>query len=108
MHASMTIQYANKLSFYKIGFSGRGSHIRVLDDLGVPGFGVGLRVQGSARSVSAETFSDSGIVLSFSDIGVVLGVPGSRTWFGVGVHRIYRVGAVLIVAQILSGPTGSI
>src|SRR3954471_7012037 len=62
-------------SIYKIGARERG-HTLGFDDLG-PGFGVGLRVQGS-------TGSRFGLRDRSQITGVDLGVPGSRTWFGVG------------------------
>ena len=51
MYACKTVIMRQVVLYYKIGFSGRGSHIRVRQIL-VPGFGVGLRVQGSTGSAS--------------------------------------------------------
>ena len=51
------------LLYYKIGFSERGSHIRGLDGLGDPGFGVGLRVQGSTVRSQRERSRVTGVDL---------------------------------------------
>ena len=61
-------------SIYKIGARKWGHTSGFERSWGSGGFGVGLRVW-IWGSVSAGAFSDN---------GVDLGVPGSRTWFGVG------------------------
>src|SRR4051812_11334767 len=88
MHASMIIQYAT--SCYKIGFSDKRSHIRVLRSWGSGGSGFGLRVQGSTGS--------------FSDGRVDLGVRVNELGVASGRIGLALVGVVLVVATILSGP----
>src|SRR4051812_12207055 len=92
MYACKTIIMRQVVLCYKIGFR-EGVHTSGVSTILVPGFGVGLRVQGStARSRTPGSFSDYwvGLVVWVEELGVLedelgvledeLGVSVSTTW----------------------------
>src|SRR3954469_25737319 len=82
------------MSYYKIMGSRIGNHFRVRRTWAPRGSASGLRVQGSTGSVFEGRLQDE-----------ELGVPGRRTWCGVGGRiGLALVDVVLVVVKTLSGP----